>query len=66
MSAREQVLAVLRYAGHHNDQRAWIRVYTSHRVSYAVARKAWAEGQRARANGTRCTCVECSSSGGAV
>lgn len=59
MNAREQALALLRVAGYHGDQRAWMRAYTERRISYAVARKIWAEGQRARASGVKCTCVDC-------
>lgn len=59
MTDRDRTLALLRIAGFHGDQRTWMRTYTSRRISYLVARKAWADGQRARAAGAGCSCYEC-------
>lgn len=62
MTTRDQRLAVLRQAGYHNDQRAWMRAYIeggAGRVSYQAAKVAWDEGRQARRNNVSCSCWAC-------
>jgi len=54
-------LTYLRIAGYHGDRALWTRVYVENRIGYQTAKKAWAEGERMKANGVGCTCADCQS-----
>lgn len=56
---RSDVTSYLRIAGYHNDQRAFTRLYIENSISLAAAKEAFASGERARAVGVKCTCVDC-------
>lgn len=42
---RKQAIACLKAAGATNDSKAWTRLYVENRISYAMAKQAWADGQ---------------------
>lgn len=46
-SKRELVLGHMRVAGHENDRKAWMRLYTENKISLAVAEDAWRNGRAA-------------------
>lgn len=43
---RQKALAAIRAAGTANDQAAFLRIYTSHRISFASAREEFETGRR--------------------
>lgn len=43
---RKKALAAIKVAGAQGDQQAFLRLYVEHRISYAVAKQAYAEGAR--------------------
>lgn len=47
-SQRELTISHLRIAGYDNDNATWMRLYVENRISYAVAKQAWADGVRMR------------------
>jgi len=61
---RKNALTVLRIAGYHEDMRTFTRVYVENRVSLQVARREYAAGQQAKANGIACHCHECCANSG--
>jgi hypothetical protein len=61
-SRREVALTKIRVAGYHEDRATFTRTYIEERVSYQVAKNAYADGQRFRASGVRCTCHDCGTS----
>jgi hypothetical protein len=56
---RKDVLASIRVAGYHADQRSFLRLYVENRVSFQAASEAYHEGARLKKAGMRCTCLEC-------
>ena len=50
-SKRELTLAHMRVAGYDNDSGTWTRLYIENKISYAVAKQAWADGVRMREAG---------------
>lgn len=56
---RSDVTNHLRFAGYHNDQRAFTRLYIENQISLSAAKEAYASGERARAVGVKCTCPAC-------
>ena len=56
---RKDAIALLTYAGYHEDSRTWTRIYCENRVSVQVAREAWRQGQKLKAKGMPCGCREC-------
>lgn len=56
---RDDLLACIRVAGYHGDQRAYMRLYTENRISHAAARDAYRDGERAKARGIACSCADC-------
>jgi hypothetical protein len=56
---RKDVLALIRVAGYHADQRSFIRLYAGNRISYQAATEAYHEGAKLKEAGMRCTCLEC-------
>jgi hypothetical protein len=59
---RSDLLAALRVAGYHNDQRTRVRLFTENRISREAADKAWATGQVQRQKGMACACPDCKKS----
>ena len=58
-TARQQLLAAIRVAGYHDDQRTLVRLRVENRVSNDVWRQQWAAGQKMRADGMPCACPRC-------
>jgi len=58
---REVAIDLLRVAGYHNDQRAFVRLYVENRISRKVATEEFNRGYALRRSGVRCTCFECRS-----
>ncbi len=56
---RDEALALLRYAGYHDDSGRFARLYTENRISYAVAMTQWRAGAAMRRDGVKCTCSDC-------
>ena len=56
---RSLLLASFRTAGYHDDRREFTRLKVEHRIAFAAAQRAWAEGERLRAGGFRCGCGPC-------
>lgn len=50
-SQRELTLAHMRIAGYDNDRASWTRLLIENKISYAVAKQAWADGVRMREAG---------------
>lgn len=50
-SQRELTLAHMRIAGYDNDSASWTRLLVENKISYAVAKQAWADGVRMRQAG---------------
>jgi hypothetical protein len=59
MATRKQILESIKVAGYHNDDKAFIRLYTENHISYAKAQEARTLGIRARQNGVKCSCYAC-------
>jgi hypothetical protein len=59
MTKRHQLLEAIKVAGYHNDDKAFLRLYTENRLSYAVAQAARQAGIRARQQGVKCSCYAC-------
>lgn len=57
---RADVIAHIRIAGYHSDQRSFLRLYTENRISSAVAKEAFAAGARQKEAGVPCHCYACS------
>lgn len=57
---RTDLLALLRVAGYHNDQRSRVRLMVENRISREAADKAWATGIEQKKNGMKCSCPDCS------
>lgn len=56
---RADALAHIRLAGYHGDDRAFMRLYTENRISYATAKQARDAGAAARRAGVPCNCHSC-------
>jgi hypothetical protein len=56
---RADVLAALRVAGYHNDQRSRVRLIVENRVSREAADTAWVTGQYQKHQGVACACHTC-------
>ncbi len=63
---REHLIAMIRTAGYHEDPATYTRLLVENRISFTRAKAAFAEGQRARENGVRCTCRTCVAAGRGV
>jgi hypothetical protein len=60
MNKRDMLIARIRTAGYHQDQRTMIRIYVESRnISQATAQRAFSEGARLRAAGMACSCTQC-------
>lgn len=44
--SKERLIGALEIAGANNDQAAFLRLYSENRISFAVAREAFAKGLR--------------------
>ena len=60
MSKREAAIGYSKFAGFHDDRRAFTRLVIESRVNLKIMREAFHSGQLARRAGARCTCFECS------
>lgn len=56
---RKDALTLLRVAGYHNDQHAFMRAYIENRVSFAIASEEFRKGELAKRSGMPCTCFDC-------
>jgi hypothetical protein len=56
---RERLLLLIGYAGYHEDEHKFMRLYTENRISYQAAIKAFRDGKTSRKNGMRCNCSDC-------
>lgn len=56
---RADLLALLRVAGYHNDQRSQVRLMVENRISREAADKAWATGIEQKRQGMKCACQNC-------
>ena len=56
---RSEVLNLIAFAGYHQDQARFTRLYVENRVGYAAAKAAYRAGARQRAQGVRCDCHDC-------
>lgn len=56
---RADALANMRIAGYHGDDRAFMRIYTENRISYAAAKRERDSGAAAKRAGTACGCNSC-------
>lgn len=59
MTKRESALVNCRVAGYHNDSKLFVDAYIENRISYQKAEEAWREGVRAKRNGMKCGCYNC-------
>jgi hypothetical protein len=59
MATRKQILEAIKVAGYHNDDKAFLRLYTENHISYTAAQEARTKGIRARQQGVRCSCYAC-------
>lgn len=59
-SKRQVAINGMRFAGYHDDKRAFTRLLIESRVSRAVANEAWQYGVAAKRNGMPCGCADCS------
>lgn len=60
MTRRDQLLAIIRVAGYHNDSRTAIRVHVENRsIGRAAYLAAWGEGMAQRERGMPCACPQC-------
>jgi hypothetical protein len=60
---RKQAIAIIKYAGYHNDQKKAMITYIENHVSFAVYMQAYRDGIRAKENGVRCNCLDCNPKG---
>ena len=63
MTKREAALAAAKVAGYHGDGRYFTRLVIESRVARPILNAAYAEGQRLKAGGIPCGCVECKGAG---
>jgi hypothetical protein len=56
---RQDLLALIRVAGYHNDTRAGVRLFTENRINREAYDAAWHDGQKMREKGMRCACPQC-------
>jgi hypothetical protein len=56
---RADALALISYAGYHNDSARMIRLYVENKISYPIAQKQFKEGVKMKANGIKCGCNLC-------
>jgi len=56
---RKDVLDLIRIAGYHEDERAYMRLYCETRIGRAAAREAYETGLRQKAGGMKCSCFHC-------
>lgn len=56
---RADALAAIKFAGYHGDRRALVRLRIEQHIATAAAREAFAAGEKAKANGMSCGCLEC-------
>lgn len=59
---RGVAIDLLRVAGYHNDQRAFVRLYVENRISRKVAAEEFNRGYALRRSGVDCGCFECKGS----
>jgi hypothetical protein len=59
MSKRTILIAQIKAAGYHNDQRKGMTLYVENRISYENYIQAYREGIRLRVAGVKCTCIFC-------
>lgn len=57
--SRADVLAGLRVAGYHNDQRTRVRLMVENRISREAADQAWHTGIKQKQGGMACACHAC-------
>jgi cytidylate kinase len=58
-NTRKAALGKIRVAGYHGDKATATGAYLDARVSFDAFRIAYREGERLRAAGMRCECLEC-------
>lgn len=56
---RSLLIACLKVAGYHDDQREFLRYYTGHRISFKAAQDAYQKGRELKNAGMPCNCVQC-------
>jgi hypothetical protein len=59
MASRKQILESIKVAGYHQDDQAFLRLYTENRIGYSAAQAARTEGILARQKGVKCSCYAC-------
>jgi hypothetical protein len=59
MATRTQILESIKVAGYHQDDQAFLRLYSENRISYTAAHAARMAGIRARQQGMTCACYAC-------
>lgn len=60
---REHLTSLMRVAGYHGDHATFTRLFIENRISKKAADEAFRSGERARANGVKCTCRSCVAAG---
>lgn len=58
-TARKLILAGIRVAVYHGDQKTAVRLYTENRISRAAFNSQWALGAKQKADGMPCACPAC-------
>jgi len=56
--SRQLLLASLRVAGYHQDQKAFVRLYTENRIDIRKAKKEYATGYKQKQSGVKCACCK--------
>lgn len=60
---RKTALQVIKVAGYHDDNQAFMRTYCENRISYKVATEWWMLGKNLKVNGAKCDCHQCKKDG---
>lgn len=57
---RADIIAHMRIAGYHADQKSWLRLFVDNRIGRAVADEAYRKGTAQKLAGVPCHCHQCS------
>ena len=66
MSKRDTALTCAKIAGYHEDKRTFTRLVIECRVNRRAMNEAFFTGRKAKENGVKCNCYECSKQGEAA
>lgn len=56
---RKDAIALIRYAGYHEDTGTGLRIYIENRISYEAYTEAFNEGRKLKRNGMKYNCRQC-------